>query len=93
MSLVRPLLAGAVVAASFADVQAADAACHGSQQFALVCVTTQSPYYVDPSGGTVEDCIVVNSDCLVPYSVDTPAVRPRPGATPVTVTCTGQLCN
>lgn len=94
MRFTRPLLAGALAVASFAGTQAADAACHGSQQYALVCVTTYSPYYVDPSGGSIEDCIVVNSKCMVPISAETPALRPRPGGgMPVVVTCTGQLCS
>lgn len=91
MSFARPLLAGAVVLASFAGAPAADAACYGSQSLALVCYTSRLPK-VDPSGSSFDDCIVVSSQCRVPYSIPIPSVTPG-GNPPVTVTCTGTLCN
>jgi len=92
MRFVRPLLAGTIALASFAGVHAADAGCYGpTSPKVLVCATVDPGALpqVNPHGSSYTGCVLVNSTCVLNYSVPIPTVGPGNGGPIVTATCTG----
>lgn len=92
--MLRPLLACAVAVPAFAGTAPSYAACAGTQSTGEVCVVLDPPT-VNPTGGTITDCVTVNGRCVVPVTVSYPTVD-RGDGDHVDVYCrgTGSLrCN
>lgn len=91
--MLRPLLAAAAVAvAAFPGANAAHAACAGTQQLGEVCVTVD--WSALPSvalfGDRIEECVLVNGQCVYTVVVPIPSVTPGSSNDPIDVYCRGQ---
>lgn len=90
--MLRPLVAGALAAGTLLLATPADAGCYGSQQFGTVCATVYPGGLpqVNPTGSSFDDCIVVDSQCTVPYSIPIPTVTGGSGPI-VVIDCGGPI--
>lgn len=89
---VRALGIAVLGAAAFATAAPANAACVGTAATIVTCVTVNSGGLpsVNPTGGSIDDCVYLGGSQCTPVSVPIPTVEQGTGS-PASFSCTNQV--